>query len=57
MMPPSLRRALAGEDGIESLTTRAASYAQRVRWVNAHRDAIVKAVKAQMLQLATAAAA
>lgn len=48
--------ALAKEDGIESLTTRADSYAKRVRWVNANREAIVAAVKDKMLALATAAA-
>jgi hypothetical protein len=47
--------ALAKEDGIESLTTRADSYAKRVRWVNANRVAIVSAVKEKMLALATAA--
>lgn len=49
-------RALAKEDDIESLTSRAGSYAKRVRWVNANRDAIVTAVKDKMLALATAAA-
>ncbi|WIA32600.1 hypothetical protein OEZ86_003403 [Tetradesmus obliquus] len=49
-------RALAGEDGIDSLTSRAGSYAKRVVWVNANREAIVAAVKERMLQLATSAA-
>lgn len=49
-------RALAGEDGIDSLTSRAGSYAKRVRWVNANREAIVTAVKDKMLALASAAA-
>uniref|UniRef100_A0A383WLQ4 Aminoglycoside phosphotransferase domain-containing protein n=1 Tax=Tetradesmus obliquus TaxID=3088 RepID=A0A383WLQ4_TETOB len=49
-------RALAGEDGIDSLTSRAGSYAKRVAWVNANREAIVAAVKERMLQLATSAA-
>jgi hypothetical protein len=49
-------RALAGEDSIDSLTSRAGSYAKRVAWVNANREAIVGAVKERMLQLATAAA-
>jgi Ser/Thr protein kinase RdoA (MazF antagonist) len=31
-------RALAGEDGIESLTSRAAAYARRVRWLQSHAD-------------------
>jgi hypothetical protein len=48
--------ALAKEDGIESLTTRADSYAKRVRWVNANREAIVTAVKDRMLAPATATA-
>jgi Ser/Thr protein kinase RdoA (MazF antagonist) len=47
-------RALAGEDGIESLTTRADSYAKRVRWVDANRGAIVAAVKERMAVLAAA---
>eukprot|EP00882_Tetradesmus_deserticola_P022601 GHRQ01024530.1.p1 GENE.GHRQ01024530.1~~GHRQ01024530.1.p1 ORF type:complete len:104 (+),score=52.69 GHRQ01024530.1:877-1188(+) len=49
-------RALAGEDGIDSLTSRAGSYAKRVVWVNANRVAIVAAVKQHMLQLAGSAA-
>lgn len=49
--------ALAGEDGIESLTSRADSYAKRVRWVRANRDAIVAAVQGEMRALAAAAAA
>lgn len=49
-------RALAGEDSIESLTSRAGSYAKRVRWVNANRSAIVDTVKEKMLALATVAA-
>eukprot|EP00878_Enallax_costatus_P028821 GHUV01031168.1.p1 GENE.GHUV01031168.1~~GHUV01031168.1.p1 ORF type:complete len:109 (+),score=46.73 GHUV01031168.1:454-780(+) len=49
-------RALAKEDGIDSLTSRADSYAKRVRWVNANREAIVSAVKDKMLALATVAA-
>lgn len=54
LLSPS--RALAGEDGIESLTSRAGSYAKRVRWVNDNREAIVAAVKEKMLALATVAA-
>uniref|UniRef100_A0A0G4HQ43 Uncharacterized protein n=1 Tax=Chromera velia CCMP2878 TaxID=1169474 RepID=A0A0G4HQ43_9ALVE len=38
-------RAHAGEDSIESLTSRAAAYAKRVRWVNANKDAIVESIK------------
>ena len=37
-----------GEDDLKSLTSRAASYAKRVRWVNANRDAIVGAAKELM---------
>jgi Ser/Thr protein kinase RdoA (MazF antagonist) len=33
-------RALAHEDGIESLTSRAAAYAKRVRWLQANADAM-----------------
>ena len=50
-------RALAGEDGIDSLTSRAGSYAKRVKWVNANRADIVDTIKSRMLALATAAAA
>ncbi len=49
-------RALAGEDSIESLTSRAASYAKRVRWVNANRDAVVSTIKAQTLATAAVSA-
>eukprot|EP00667_Euglena_gracilis_P010721 EG_transcript_10926 len=41
-------RAMAQEDGIESLTSRAPSYAKRVRWINDNRDAIVSAIKSRM---------
>lgn len=47
-------RALAGEDSIESLTSRAGSYAKRVQWVNANREAIVESVK-QMMAVPVAA--
>jgi Ser/Thr protein kinase RdoA (MazF antagonist) len=43
-------RALAGEDDIRSLTTRAEAYAARVRWVNANgkliSDLLTKAIRA-----------
>lgn len=38
-------RARAGEDSIESLTTRADAYAKRVQWVRANADAIVDALR------------
>lgn len=49
-------RALAKEDDIETLTSRAGSYAKRVRWVNANRPAIVAAIKERMQVLAPVAA-
>ena len=33
-------RALAGEDSMERLAGRAETYAQRLRWIDAHGDAI-----------------
>lgn len=50
-------RAYSGEDDLKSLTSRAASYAQRVRWVNANRGAIVAAAKRIMLGEEAAVAA
>lgn len=41
-------RAYAGEDGLESLTSRAPSYAKRVRWVNANREQIMATIKELM---------
>ncbi|GFR42782.1 hypothetical protein Agub_g3745 [Astrephomene gubernaculifera] len=41
-------RALAGEDSLESLTSRAASYAKRVRWVNTHREQLAAAIRERM---------
>ena len=41
-------RAVVGEDSISSLTSRAASYAKRVRWINCHRMALVGVVEARM---------
>jgi hypothetical protein len=59
-MPPApatpLGRALAGEDSIESLTSRAGAYAKRVKWVNANREAIVNTI-AQLMAPAPVAAA
>ncbi|KAI8466902.1 MAG: kinase-like domain-containing protein [Monoraphidium minutum] len=49
-------RAYAGEDGLESLTSRAGSYAKRVRWVNANRSPMAAALKEFMRAPATAAA-
>lgn len=49
-------RAMAKEDGIDSLTTRAGSYAKRVRWVNANRAALVQVLKDRMLALSGVAA-
>mmetsp|Transcript_22877 Transcript_22877/g.51592 ORF Transcript_22877/g.51592 Transcript_22877/m.51592 type:complete len:102 (+) Transcript_22877:118-423(+) len=37
-------RAIAGEDSIESLTSRAAMYADRVKWVRENRGLIVDAI-------------
>lgn len=49
MIPsPPLRSAMANEDSLESLTSRAGAYAKRVRWVNANKDAIVKTIKEKM---------
>lgn len=41
-------RAVAGEDTIESLTSRAASYASRVRWVDENRAAIAAAITSRL---------
>jgi len=41
-------RAIAGEDSIESLTSRADMYAQRVVWVRQNKERIVECVKARM---------
>lgn len=49
-------RAYAGEDGLESLTSRAASYAKRVKWVNANRPALADTLKALMRAPASVAA-
>lgn len=42
-------RAYAGEDSIDSLTTRAGAYAKRVRWVNANMDRVVASIKAKYM--------
>jgi hypothetical protein len=49
-------RAMAGEDSLESLTSRAGSYAKRVRWVNANRGAMVEALGRRMAAPAGSAA-
>jgi homoserine kinase type II len=49
-------RAIAGEDSLESLTSRAASYAKRVRWVNANRDQLVAVIREKMAALVAARA-
>eukprot|EP00667_Euglena_gracilis_P014113 EG_transcript_14609 len=41
-------RAMAKEDDIESLTSRATGCERRVRWVNENRDAVVDAIKSRM---------
>jgi homoserine kinase type II len=47
-------RAMAGEDSLESLTSRAGSYAKRVRWVNANRQATVDTIQEKMAALVAA---
>lgn len=37
-------RAIANEDSITSLTTRAANYLTRVKWVNAHKNEIIQKI-------------
>ncbi|GIL44285.1 hypothetical protein Vafri_1797 [Volvox africanus] len=49
-------RAIAGEDSLESLTSRAGSYAKRVRWVNANREALVAVIREKMAALVAARA-
>ncbi|KAG2486656.1 hypothetical protein HYH03_014712 [Edaphochlamys debaryana] len=44
-------RAIAGEDSLESLTSRAGSYAKRVRWVNANRDRLAAVIREKMAAL------
>lgn len=41
-------RALAKEDTIEALTSRAEMYAERVQWVNANRKAIIESIEKRM---------
>jgi Ser/Thr protein kinase RdoA (MazF antagonist) len=43
-------RALGKEDGIESLTTRAATYATRVEWINSKSQDIINLISAKMLK-------
>uniref|UniRef100_A0A7S3RAN5 Aminoglycoside phosphotransferase domain-containing protein n=1 Tax=Dunaliella tertiolecta TaxID=3047 RepID=A0A7S3RAN5_DUNTE len=45
-------RAVGKEDSIEALTSRAAQYAKRVRWVNANREKLVGAIKDKMAAIA-----
>ncbi|KAG2434962.1 hypothetical protein HYH02_012158 [Chlamydomonas schloesseri] len=47
-------RAIAGEDTLESLTSRAGAYAKRVRWVNANRDALANCIRTKMAALVAA---
>jgi Ser/Thr protein kinase RdoA (MazF antagonist) len=42
-------RALAKEDGIESLTSRAVAYAKRVRWLAANGDAVRTLIRNSVL--------
>ncbi|GBF97428.1 hypothetical protein Rsub_09594 [Raphidocelis subcapitata] len=49
-------RAYAGEDGLESLTSRADAYAKRVRWVEANRARMVETVRELARAPATAGA-
>ena len=37
-------RAVAGEDGIESLTTRAEMYYKRIKWIKERRNQIIDAI-------------
>ena len=45
-------RAIAGEDSLNSLTSRAATYAKRVKWVNANKEAIRATIRSKVLSLA-----
>lgn len=48
-------RAIAGEDSLESLTSRAGAYAKRVKWVNANAGRLAEVIrKAQALRNETA---
>jgi uncharacterized protein (UPF0333 family) len=47
-------RALAGEDDISSLTSRAGTYAARVVWVNDNADKIMGELKRAMAAAAAA---
>jgi homoserine kinase type II len=44
-------RTLAGEDTIDSLTSRADMYAERCVWVRNNRDKIVKCISDKMAEL------
>ncbi len=41
-------RAYSKEDGIDALSSRAGTYAKRVRWVNANRQAIIDTIAAAL---------
>lgn len=43
-------RALAGEDSIESLTSRADSYARRIKWIRSNEAAIVNMISTKMVE-------
>jgi homoserine kinase type II len=43
-------RALAKEDGIESLTTRCQSYATRIQWIISNKQNIIDMLKSKMLK-------
>lgn len=44
-------RAVAGEDGIESLTTRAEMYYKRIKWIKEHRDELIQVIVSKYLSI------
>ncbi len=55
LCPAPKGRAIAGEDSLESLTSRAGAYAKRVKWVNANAGRLAEVIrKAQALRKETA---
>ena len=42
-------RAVAGEDGYESITTRAENYYKRIEWLYRNRQAIVELVRERIV--------
>ena len=42
-------RAVAGEDGFESITTRAENYYKRIEWLYRNRGAIVELVRERIV--------